>query len=88
MADKEKGLCFENCSLTCEDDVEDESVFLARPWHPGAKEGVCSYVSFANCTFGHHINRNLWTTMHDSKGCIHTPEESRFSVSGCECLDQ
>ena len=83
MADKERGLCFESCILTCTSDVEDGSVYLARPWHPSAKEGVCSYASFKGCKFGRHISRALWTTMHDSKGGTHTPQESRFHV--CDC---
>jgi len=83
MADKKQGLVFEDCSLECTPEVENESVFLARPWHPQAKPGVCSYARFTNCTFGPHINSGLWTTMHDSKGGTHTPEESRFSVLNC-----
>ncbi|MBP5162243.1 MAG: hypothetical protein ILP16_04620 [Spirochaetales bacterium] len=87
MADKKRGLCFESCLLTCTEDVDDGSVYLARPWHPSAKEGVCSYVSFTGCVFGRHISRDLWTTMHDSKGGTHTPEESRFSVEDCVYRD-
>jgi pectinesterase len=83
MADKERGLCFESCILTCTSDVEDGSVYLARPWHPSAKEGVCCYASFKGCKFGRHISRALWTTMHDSKGGTHTPQESRFSALDC-----
>ncbi len=80
MADKERGLCFENCVLSCTDEVPDGSVFLARPWHPSAKEGVKSYASFTGCTLGRHVDRRLWTSMHDSKGGTHTPEESRFFI--------
>ena len=80
MANSDKGLCFENCNLICTDDVPDQSVYLARPWHPQGKSGVCSCVYFSHCTLGRHINSSLWTTMHDSKGGTHTPEESRFSI--------
>lgn len=80
MAASPKGLCFENCRLTCTADVPDHSVFLARPWHPGAKEGVCSYVSFTGCTLDRHIDPVFWTRMHDGTGRYHYPEESRFSI--------
>ena len=78
MADKAQGLVFENCALQCTPDVPEKSVFLARPWHPQAKEGVCSFARFENCTFGPHIHPDLWT-----KGGTHTPQESRFSTADC-----
>ncbi len=80
MANQEKGLVFNSCSLIRAGEVPDESVYLARPWHPSGKPGVCSSVSFNSCSFGGHINPSLWTTMKDSKGVLHTPQESRFSV--------
>jgi pectinesterase len=78
MADQEEGLVFNSCSLVRDNGVPDESVYLARPWHPSGKPGVCSAVSFNSCSCGGHINSSLWTTMKDSKGVLHTPEESRF----------
>lgn len=73
-----KGLEFINCSFTCEENVPTGSVYLARPWHPGGKPGVKSMVEFKNCSFGKHINKDYWTTMKDTYGVAHTPEESRF----------
>ncbi len=78
MADQEEGLVFNSCSLTRMDMVPDESVYLARPWHPSGKPGVCSAVRFSSCSYAGHINPAFWTTMKDSKGVLHTPEESRF----------
>lgn len=78
MADQKEGLVFNSCTLTRTDNVPDESVYLARPWHPSGKPGVCSAVRFSFCVCGGHINSALWTTMKDSKGVLHTPEESRF----------
>lgn len=80
MADQADGLVFNNCNLTCSSSVLPGSVYLARPWHPSGKPGVSSAVRFCRCTFGSHINSTLWTTMRDSKGVLHTPEESRFEV--------
>ncbi|MBQ6672844.1 MAG: hypothetical protein IJM73_06455 [Spirochaetales bacterium] len=83
MADREHGLVFENCTLECTPDVRKHCVYLARPWHPQAKEGVCPSVRFESCFIGPHIHPQLWTTMHDSTGGIHTPEQSRFSFVNC-----
>ena len=76
----EKGLCFENCTITCTDRVEDESVFLARPWHPSERDDTNSYVSFSNCTLDRHINCELWTSMWDKKGHNHLSCENRFHI--------
>lgn len=78
MADQQEGLVFNSCFLTRTEDVPDESVYLARPWHPSGKPGVCSAARFVACSFDEHINPSFWTTMKDSKGVVHTPEESRF----------
>ena len=80
---REKGLCFVNCFITCTDSVEDESVYLARPWHPSERDYTNSCVSFENCTFNRHINPGLWTSMWDKKGHNHLPTENRFSVERC-----
>lgn len=87
MADKSEGLLFRNCVLTSTGDVEPGSVYLARPWHQWGKSGVSSFARFEGCTFGSHINKDLWTTMWDSKGVLHKPEENRFSVSDCRFED-
>ncbi len=78
MADQKEGLIFNKCHLTCTSDVAEGSVYLARPWHPSGKPGVCSAARFIACSFDAHINPSFWTTMKDSKGVVHTPEESRF----------
>lgn len=78
----EKGLCFENCTITCTDDVADASVYLARPWHPSERTDTNSHVSFVNCRLDRHINGQLWTTMWDKKGHNHLPSENRFIIDG------
>ena len=75
-----QGFCFENCTITCTSSVQDESVYLARPWHPSEREDTNSYVSFSNCTLDRHINCELWTTMWDKKGHNHLPSENRFHI--------
>ena len=75
-----EGLIFRNCNITCTDDVEDKSVFLARPWHPSERDDTNSFVSFENCTLDRHINHSIWTTMWDKKGHNHLPEENRFRI--------
>lgn len=81
--DREEGLCFKNCILTCTDAVADKSVYLARPWHPSERNDTNSYVSFVNCTLGRHIHPDLWTSMWDKKGHNHLPSENRFHISSC-----
>jgi len=76
----EKGLCFENCTVTCTDSVEDGSVYLARPWHPSERDDTNSCVSFVNCRLDRHVNREIWTTMWDKKGHNHLPSENRFHI--------
>lgn len=80
LENSEFGLVFEDCYFTCTKDVKEHSVFLARPWHPGGRPGVCSAFMAKNCHFDNHIVSEIWTTMTDSKGVIHTPSESRFSI--------
>ncbi len=77
---KQNGLCFRDCNITCTDCVPDNSVYLARPWHPSEREDTNSSVSFQNCTLGRHIKADLWATMWDKKGHNHLPSENRFSI--------
>ena len=77
---REAGLYFENCTMTCTDSVEDGSVYLARLWHPSERTDTNSCVSFVKCTLGRHIDPGLWTTMWDKKGHNHLPSENRFSI--------
>lgn len=79
LAESVFGLFFEDCDFICLDNVPDGSVYLARPWHPGGRPGVCSSFTAKNCRFGRHIHKDFFTTMKDSKGVIHYPSESRFS---------
>ena len=44
------GFIFRDCSFEHEN-LEDESVYLMRPWRPEGK------ASFIDCTFSSHINR-------------------------------
>ncbi len=81
-AKTEKGLCFENCTVTCTDSVEDGSVYLARPWHPSERSDTNSYVSFVGCRLDRHINHGLWASMWDKKGHNHLPSENRFHIDG------
>lgn len=43
------GFLFNKCRFTCDPEVPDESVFLARPWRDFGK------VSFVDCEYGRHI---------------------------------
>ena len=76
----DRGLCFEKCTITCTDAVEDGSVYLARPWHPSERDDTNSYVSFTDCRLDRHINSDIWTTMWDKKGHNHLPSENRFHI--------
>lgn len=44
-----EGFRFRYCELTCQDGVEEGSIYLARPWRD------YGLVRFENCTYGHHI---------------------------------
>ncbi len=80
LSESNFGLVFENCSFLCSEDVKPETVYLARPWHPGGRPGVCSAFTAKNCCFGKHIKNERWTSMKDSKGVVHSPTESRFLI--------
>lgn len=82
--ERKNGFVFVNCDFSCKPDVKEGSVFLARPWHPGGRPGVCSCMSVISCSIGNHINKELWTWMKDSKGIIHTPQESRYDIQNCK----
>ncbi len=80
-SDRAEGFVLENCTLTGLKGVEDGSVHLARPWHPTEMLGeINSSVSFRKCRLGRHINRELWTSMHDGAGGVHHPKDNRFSI--------
>ena len=51
------GFVFNNCRLTCDEGVKEESIFLGRPWRD------YGLTSFINCTYGKHIKAvgfNKW----------------------------
>ena len=52
-----KGFVFYMCSLTSEDSVKDESVYLARS---GGDSSVYDHVVFVKCTMGPFVNKAGW----------------------------
>lgn len=48
--EQQEGFIFRNCDFTCEEGVEEGSIYLARPWRD---HGLCV---FENCTYGPHIS--------------------------------
>ncbi len=46
---QERGICFQNCRMTCSDEVIPGSVYLARPWRD---HGLAE---FHSCVYGPHI---------------------------------
>lgn len=48
--EQQEGFIFRNCDFTCEEGVEEGSIYLARPWR---NHGLCV---FENCTYGPHIS--------------------------------
>ena len=48
--DQQEGFVFRNCRFTCEDEVESENIYLARPWRD---HGLAI---FENCSYGRHIS--------------------------------
>ncbi len=79
-ADSDMGFSFMDCTFTATEDVPERSVYLARPWHPWGDEGVSSFMFVSNCKLGNHINLKLWTSMMDSRGKNHLPQENRFII--------
>ena len=46
---QQEGFVFRDCDFTCDDDVSDAAIFLARPWRD------YGLAVFENCTYGRHI---------------------------------
>ena len=80
LAESNLGLVFYKCEFKCSENVKSGTVYLARPWHPGGKPGVCSSLTAIFCHFDKHIKEEKWTSMTDSKGVTHFPSENRFSI--------
>lgn len=57
---QERGLHFRNCRFTCTEQVEEGSIFLARPWRD---YGLCS---FENCVYGRHIKEEGFDKWNDT----------------------
>ncbi|MDE7326990.1 MAG: pectin esterase [Lachnospiraceae bacterium] len=54
------GFVFQDCRFTCDQNVPDESVFLARPWRDFGK------ASFVNCIYGPHIAKTGFDKWNDT----------------------
>ena len=89
------GLVFYRNRLTREIGVPDNSVALARPWHPTttfpdgryADPNAIGQAVFIDCFMGKHINEKHWTSMNGTardgtKTAIFKPEDSRFFEIG------
>lgn len=89
------GIVFYRSRLTREEGVPDESVALARPWHPTtrfpdgryADPNAVGQASFIDCYMDAHIHKEHWTSMNGtardgSKTDVFSPQDSRFSESG------
>ncbi len=81
------GFCFHRCSFLRKAGVEDGSVYLGRPWHPKADEGINSYALLYDCFEDSHIHFDGWTWMHafppEGGEVVFTAESSRFFESSC-----
>ena len=89
------GIVAYHSRLTREAGVPDDSVALARPWHPTtrfadgryADPNAVGQVSFFDCSMDAHIHIDHWASMpgtarDGTKTAIFRPQDSRFSESG------
>lgn len=89
------GIVVYRSRLTREAGVPDNSVALARPWHPTtrfadgryADPGAVGQASFIDCFMDAHIHHDHWTSMNGTardgtKTAIFRAQDSRFSESG------
>ena len=80
----EIGFVFHDCSFTKEGNVEDASVYLARPWHPSGSENRDPMALFIDCSLSKHISHLLWTEMTsrrpDGTERVWKGEEARFNI--------
>ncbi|MGE4583018.1 MAG: pectinesterase family protein [Sphaerochaeta sp.] len=81
------GFLFHRCSFTATHVVPRESVYLGRPWHPGADPQVNSYALLYDCYEDAHIHHDGWTWMHafppGGGEVVFTAESSRFFETSC-----
>ena len=79
------GFFFHRCNFKKKQGVESSSVYLGRPWHPGADPFLVSYAGLLECYLEDHIKEEGWTWMHAFPPAggerIFTVEESRFFES-------
>lgn len=79
------GFLFHRCNFMKKQGVEKSSVYLGRPWHPGADPFLVSYAGLLECHLEDHIKEEGWTWMHafpPSGGeQIFTVEQSHFFES-------
>ena len=55
------GFLFKNCDLTADEGVEDDSIFLARPWRD------YGLTTFEGCTYGPHIKTEGFNKWNDTE---------------------
>jgi len=81
------GFVLYRCNVVRETGVADGSVFLGRPWHPGADPAINSYCLLYECHLNAHIHPDGWTWMHafppEGGEVIFKAEDSRFFESSC-----
>lgn len=69
------GFVFNGCRFTCDPQVPDESVFLARPWRDFGK------ASFIDCEYGSHIAKTGFDKWNDTD----RDRTARFAESPVKC---
>lgn len=93
--DQKIGIVFYKSRLTRESGVPDNSVALARPWHPTttfpdgryADPNAIGQAIFIDCYMDKHIHQDHWTSMNGTardgtKTAVFKPQDSRFFESG------
>lgn len=81
------GFCFHRCTFDARGGIEDGSIWLGRPWHPGGDPQVSSYAFLYECMLGPHIQKDGWTWMHafppSGEELFYYPKDSRFLEASC-----
>lgn len=81
---EEIGFVFHDCVFSKEGDTENNSVYIARPWHPAGSENRNPMVLLIDCSLSPHINPSLWTDMKsrrpDGTEKVWRGENSRFYI--------
>lgn len=71
---QEIGFVFSECRFTCEENVREGSIFLARPWRDYGK------ASFIDCQYGKHISKEGFDKWNDTD----RDKTARFSEWGAD----